>query len=204
VGNKKTAGPERVEAKVIKDRQIEVTDDTIPYRPVTHIFGVEGERQTIQGDAKRMIATLSKLIRDAAWNPRSYREETQVQFAVDVAHALVADLEAVVEAVEVDRERDERVAAQALISAKLAAWPCDREAVQSGHRRMVVAEISVGFPTIQPADPKSRLFGRASHAGGWRRHREFRRCHSPGCLTRGTGIQVDAGQRACSGTISRH
>jgi hypothetical protein len=122
VGNKKTVEPEPVEVKLIKDRQIKVTDDTIPYRPLIHTFGVEGERQTIQGDAKRMIATLSKLIRDAAWNLRSYREETQVQFAVDVAHALVADLEAVIEAVEVDREKDERVAAQALIATKYAAW----------------------------------------------------------------------------------
>ena len=36
-------------------------------------------------------------------------------------------------------------------------------------------KISVGFPTIRPAGPKGRLFGRASRAGGWRRHRWFRK-----------------------------
>ena len=62
--------------------------------------------------------------------------------------------------------------------------PCDREAVQRAIGGWSLQKISVGLPTIWPAGPKSRLFGHASRAGGWRRHRGFRRCHSPGCLTR--------------------
>jgi hypothetical protein len=105
--------------KMIRDREIKVT-----HGRVTHTFGVEGERAFIAGDARQMIRALSKMIRAAARNtrPRSLRDETQLQFAVEVAHALIADLEAVREAVEVDREKDEREAAQALIAAKRAAW----------------------------------------------------------------------------------